>query len=264
MSSISNSQSTQKVWVVIPAAGIGKRMQSNIPKQYLKIHDKTILEHTLNCFTSHPDVAGIIVALSNEDNYWKKIKLSTEASKKPLYTVEGGKERSDSVMQGLDYLAMVEGLDAKSWVMVHDAARPCLLKKDIDALLSIRSDSCVGGILASPVQDTMKRSVADGDTEKSSGKTVISQTESRENLWHALTPQLFRLGELKEALATCFEKDIAVTDEASALEAMDKQVELVEGSSNNIKVTQAADLELVTLLLLANASTGVFSGESSA
>ncbi len=231
-------------------------MQSDIPKQYLTINNKTILEHTLNCFTSHPDVAGIIVVLSSDDYYWKKIKLSAEASKKPLYTVEGGKERSDSVMQGLDYLAMVERLDEKSWVMVHDAARPCLLKKDVDALLSIRSDSCIGGILASPVRDTMKRAVADENVEK----TVISQTESRENLWHALTPQLFRLGELKEALETCFEKSIVITDEASALEAMGKPVELVEGSSNNIKVTQVADLELATLLLLQNA----FGGENKA
>ena len=260
MSNISNFQRTEKVWVVIPAAGIGKRMQSDIPKQYLTINDKTILEHTLNCFTSHPDVAGIIVILSSDDYYWKKIKLSAEASKKPLYTVEGGKERSDSVMQGLDYLAMVERLDEKSWVMVHDAARPCLLKKDIDRLLSIRSDSCVGGILASPVRDTMKRAVVG----ENAGKNIISQTESRENLWHALTPQLFRLGEVKEALETCLEKGIVITDEASALEAMDKQVELVEGSSNNIKVTQAADLELATLLLLANASTTAFSEESSA
>jgi len=256
MSNIDNPQSTQKVWVVIPAAGIGKRMQSDIPKQYLTINDKTILEHTLNCFTSHPDVAGIIVVLSSDDFYWKKIKISAEASKKPLYTVEGGKERSDSVMQGLDYLAMVERLDEKSWVMVHDAARPCLLKKDIDALLSIRSDSCVGGILASPVRDTMKRAVADENVEKK----VISQTESRENLWHALTPQLFKLGELKEALETCLEKAIVITDEASALEAMGKSVELVEGSSNNIKVTQAADLELATLLL----STNAFGGENKA
>jgi len=260
MSNISNFQRTEKVWVVIPAAGIGKRMQSDIPKQYLTINDKTILEHTLNCFTSHPDVAGIIVILSSDDYYWKKIKLSAEASKKPLYTVEGGKERSDSVMQGLDYLAMVERLDEKSWVMVHDAARPCLLKKDIDRLLSIRSDSCVGGILASPVRDTMKRAVVG----ENAGKNIISQTESRENLWHALTPQLFRLGEVKEALETCLEKGIVITDEASALEAMDKQVELVEGSSNNIKITQAADLELATLLLLANASTTAFSEESSA
>ena len=242
--SSANTQGTQnaeKVWVVIPAAGIGKRMQSDIPKQYLKIHEKTILEHTLNCFSDHPAVAGIIVVLNGDDFYWKKNKFGEKVKKVPLYTVEGGTERSDSVMQGLDYLLMVEQLAEQSWVMVHDAARPCLLKEDIDALLLIRDDSCAGGILASPVRDTMKRAVA--------GENTIAKTESRENLWHALTPQLFRIGELKSALESCFEKDMAITDEASALEAIGKQVKLVEGSSNNIKVTQKADLKLATLLL---------------
>lgn len=231
----------QKVWVVIPAAGIGKRMQSAVPKQYLKINDKTILEHTLDCFTSHSEVAGIIVVLNTDDYYWKTIQQDKLSNSKPVYTVEGGKERSDSVMQGLDYLLMVEQLSNDSWVMVHDAARPCLLKQDIDALLSIRGESCDGGILASPVRDTMKRAV--------SNNTTISKTESREDLWHALTPQLFKIGELKEALEYCLDKGKIVTDEASALEALGKSVELIEGSSNNIKVTQTSDLELATLLL---------------
>ena len=230
----------QKVWVVIPAAGIGKRMQSDIPKQYLKINNKTILEHTLNCFLSHRDVAGIIVVLNTDDYYWKNLKLNSNYDK-PIYTVEGGKERSDSVMQGLDYLLMVEQLAEDSWVMVHDAARPCLTEKDINSLLSIRERNKVGGILASPVRDTMKRAV--------SGKNIVSNTESRDDLWHAFTPQLFRIGELKDAINHCLEKGINVTDESSALEAMGKQIELVEGSMNNIKITQQSDLELATLLL---------------
>lgn len=231
---------SQKVWVVIPAAGIGKRMQSDIPKQYLKINNKTVLEHTLNCFLFHPDVAGIIVVLNTDDYYWKTIKLSSNHDK-PIYTVEGGKERSDSVMQGLDYLLMVEQLADDSWVMVHDAARPCLIEKDINSLLSIRSKSSVGGILASPVRDTMKRAV--------SNTKLIANTESRDDLWHALTPQLFRIGELKDAINHCLEKGISVTDESSALEATGKQVQLVEGSMNNIKITQQSDFEMATLLL---------------
>jgi len=230
----------QKVWVVIPAAGIGKRMQSDVPKQYLKINNKTVLEHTLNCFLFHPDVAGIIVVLNSDDYYWKNIKLSSNHDK-PIYTVEGGKERSDSVVQGLDYLLMVEQLAEDSWVMVHDAARPCLIEKDINSLLSIRTKESAGGILASPVRDTMKRAVTN--------KNIISKTESREDLWHALTPQLFRIGELKDAITTCQEKDISITDESSALEATGKQVELVEGSMNNIKITQQSDFEMATLLL---------------
>jgi len=233
-------QKLKKVWVVIPAAGIGKRMQSDIPKQYLKINDKPVLEHTLNCFLFHPDVAGIIVVLNTDDYYWKNIKLSSSHDK-PIYTVEGGKERSDSVMQGLDYLSMVEQLPDDSWVMVHDAARPCLVDKDINSLLSIRAENNVGGILASPVRDTMKRAV--------SNESIIFNTESRDDLWHALTPQLFRIGELKDAINHCLEKNITITDESSALEAMGKEVELVEGSMNNIKITQQSDFEMATLLL---------------
>ncbi len=243
-----SSRDLQKVWVVIPAAGIGKRMQSETPKQYLKINNKTILEHTLACFTSHDDVAGIIVVLHTDDFYWKKIKLS-DSVKKPLYTVEGGKERSDSVMQGLDYLDMVEQLSEDSWVMVHDAARPCLSSIDIDALLSIRDENYAGGILASPVRDTMKRAVT-------TSSNTISHTESREDLWHALTPQLFRLGELRSALLSCLDKGVTITDEASALEAMDKKIKLVEGSSSNIKITRSADLELATLFLSSSSVLG--------
>ncbi len=231
----------QKVWVIIPAAGIGKRMQSSIPKQYFKIDNKTILEHTLNCFKSHEEISGIIVVLNSDDYYWKTIQNNLLSMSKPVYTVEGGTERSDSVMQGIDYLLMVERINNNSWIMVHDAARPCLLKKDIDALLSIRNKSSAGGILASPVRDTMKRAAPHSNN--------ISETESRDNLWHALTPQLFRIGELKEALVHCLEKGIQVTDEASALEAVGKPVVLIEGSSNNIKVTQKDDLEIATLLL---------------
>jgi len=233
-----------KVWVVIPAAGIGKRMQSDIPKQYLKINNKTVLEHTLNCFLFHAEVAGIIVVLHSDDHHWKTIKLNSNHDV-PIYTVEGGKERSDSVMQGLDYLLMVERLAEDNWVMVHDAARPCLIEKDINSLLSIRSDVSVGGILASPVRDTMKRAV------NKKGKEIISTTESRDNLWHALTPQMFRIGELKTAINHCLEKGISITDESSAIEAVGKQVELVEGSMNNIKITQQSDFEMATLLLSA-------------
>ena len=238
-----SKEQDEKVWVVIPAAGIGKRMQSDIPKQYLKINNKTVLEHTLNCFLTHDEVAGIIVVLNSDDYYWKTIKLSSNHDK-PIYTVEGGKERSDSVMQGLDYLLMVEQLAKDSWVMVHDAARPCLIEKDINSLLSIRSNNTVGGILASPVRDTMKRSV-----NNKNSKNVISNTESRDNLWHALTPQMFRIGELKSAIYHCLEKGITITDESSALEATGKEVELVEGSMNNIKITQQSDFEMATLLL---------------
>lgn len=237
------------VWVVIPAAGIGKRMQSDIPKQYLKINDKTILEHTLNCFSQNIDIEGIIVALNSEDVYWDPSII--DVTDKKLYTVDGGEERSDSVLNALEYLSVIEQLPDETWVMVHDAARPCLLTKDIDALLEIRLQDTIGGILATPVRDTMKRAQkAENITGNNNGSdSEISHSENRENLWHALTPQLFRLGALREALKSCLEKDIEVTDEASALEAQGMHPLLVEGNSNNIKITQAADLELATWFL---------------
>lgn len=227
------------VWVLIPAAGIGKRMGSDIPKQYLTLNNQTVLEHTLQCFVNHPEVAGIIVALNEDDPYWKSLDIDNIL--KPIYTVEGGKERSDSVLQTLDYLLSVERVAANNWVMVHDAARPCLTQEDLNALLKLREASGVGGILASPVRDTMKRS--------QQNISCIEKTVSRENLWHALTPQLFRAGELKHALETCIEKGIEVTDESSAMEALGANPRLVEGSSTNIKITQPADLEYASWIL---------------
>lgn len=230
-----------KVWVVLPAAGIGKRMQSDIPKQYLKINNQTVLQHTLNCFSQHSDIEGIIVALHTDDPYWNTLKI--DVPNKKLYTVEGGEERSDSVLNALEYLSMIEQLSDHAWVMVHDAARPCLSEHDLNALLCVRASNTVGGILATPVRDTMKRA------RHIKGNSEISHSENRENLWHALTPQIFRLGDLRNALKDCLEKGIEVTDEASALEAQGKHPQLIEGSSNNIKITQPADLELATWFL---------------
>jgi len=241
MADLSQNDSSTKVWVVIPAAGIGKRMQSETPKQYIKIKGKTILEHTLDCFINHPQIAGCVVALASEDPYWKSLNIHTTASEFPLYSVEGGDQRSDSVEQALDYLSVVEKLAEDSWVMVHDAARPCLSQQDITRLLSLITEGASGGILASPVRDTMKRA--------KQGELVISQTESRDDLWHALTPQLFKLGELTEALEYCLENGLTVTDEASAMEARGYTVKLVEGDSSNIKVTRPADIELASWLL---------------
>lgn len=230
---------SDKVWVLIPAAGIGTRMNSDIPKQYLEIHGKSVIEHTLQCFIQHADVAGVIVALNSDDPYWKSLKIDYQ--QKPLYTVEGGKERSDSVMQTLDYLLSVERVPESMWVMVHDAARPCLTQKDIDSLLQIRETRSIGGILASPVRDTMKRSIKDS--------FEIDRTETRENLWHALTPQLFKAGDLKRALENCLDKGIEVTDESSAIEALGEHPSLVEGSSSNIKITQPEDLDIASWIL---------------
>jgi len=230
------------VWVIVPAAGLGQRMKSDIPKQYLKIHGKTILEHTLDCFSQHEQIAGIVVVLSDDDKYWQSSNI--DAYEKPLFTVKGGINRSDSVMQGLKYLIETKNVAEDSWVMVHDAARPCLDKSDLDALLAIRDSSQVGGVLATPVRDTMKRAEISENVQ-----TVVAHTETRENLWHALTPQMFRLGSLQDALIKCQKDDFEVTDDCSAMEYIGANPVIVESTKNNIKITNPSDISLITFLL---------------
>lgn len=239
------------VWVVIPAAGSGQRMQSEVPKQYLKIHDKTVIEHTLDCFLQHDQIAGFVVVLSPDDHYWQSLNITDELKSKPIFTVEGGSDRCDSVMQGLKFLDETVEVPMESWVMVHDAARPCLSKTDIDSLLVIRDIDCIGGLLASPVRDTMKRAVT---RESTDDVKVVSHTESRENLWHALTPQMFRLGSLRNALRHCQSKRLSVTDECSAMEQIGEQPIIVESIHNNIKITHPNDIALATFLLSMDAN----------
>ena len=242
---MNNKLSSSSVWVVIPAAGVGKRMKADRPKQYLSLLGKTVIENTLSCFSSVNNIAGIIVSLHPNDPYWSDIKLNISI---PLYVVDGGKERSDSVLNALKYMQNELSVDDSRWVMVHDAARPCLLQEDIEKLISncIGLD-VIGGILAKKSSDTMKRSQL-GKNEES----FIASTEDRENLWHALTPQMFRLKELSDALAYALDKNIVITDEASALEAIGKSPLLVEATGSNIKITNPDDLALAEFLLSNN------------
>ena len=230
------------IWVVIPAAGVGKRMKADRPKQYLTLLDLTVLEHTLACFSHSKHIAGVVISLHPDDPYWADLLINFP---KPLHVVNGGKERSHSVLNSL--LAMQDELkiDKDSWVMVHDAARPCLLQNDIERLIStcVNSDG-VGGLLAKRASDTMKRSHLDSFS--------ITKTEDRENLWHALTPQMFHLKELSDALVYSLEYGLVVTDEASALENRGKSPLLVEAEGSNIKITHPDDLALAGFLLLSN------------
>lgn len=222
-------------WVVIPAAGAGRRMGSEIPKQYLPLAGRTIIEHTLACFTHHPAVRGIIIAIAADDEWWSALAI---ASTVPVVTVPGGAERADSVRNALDGLE--EMANANDWVLVHDAARPCLSREDLDRLIAAVASDEVGGLLAAPVRDTMKRADAAGRVER---------TEDRTGLWHALTPQMFRLGLLGRALREALSAGAAVTDEASAVERLGLRPRLVEGSALNIKVTRPEDLPLAGFVL---------------
>ncbi|OQW98462.1 MAG: 2-C-methyl-D-erythritol 4-phosphate cytidylyltransferase [Thiothrix lacustris] len=236
-----------KVWVVIPAAGVGARMQADRPKQYLPLAGKTVIEHTLACFAEHPAVAGIVVAITDGDPYWAELTSTSLSKQCTVHTASGGRERADSVLNALDYLVNTLQVTADTCVLVHDAARPCLSRHDLDALLVAGASAAAGAILAVPVRDTMKRAQADGSR--------ISHTEERNGLWHALTPQMAALGVLRAALADALQRGLGVTDEASALEYAGLQPLLVEGDARNIKITRPADLALATFFLT-NASSG--------
>lgn len=223
--------------VVVPAAGIGKRMKTDCPKQYLHIAGKTIIEHTLTNLLEHNQVKRVIVVLSPNDGLFAQLSI---ASHPRIEAVEGGQERCDSVLAGLNNLHNDE-----EWVLVHDAARPCLASKDLTTLLQLAELGSAGGILATPVRDTMKRAL----NVNTQGQSFIKRTESRENLWHALTPQFFRLASLKKALNQAKEQSIKITDEASAIELLGEKVILIEGSATNIKITQPEDLLLAEFYL---------------
>ena len=225
----------QNIWVVIPAAGVGRRMGSDVPKQYLVLNDTPVIEHTIRVFDLHDAISEIVVVVSKGDEYWPSLNIKTTKS---ITIADGGKERCDSVLNGL------RSLEGKAmdddWVLVHDAARPCLRKNDLSLLIKSLLQHEVGGILATPVRDTMKRSTVDN---------VIKETVERENLWHALTPQMFRFGLLKSALESALNQDKVITDEASAIELAGYQPILVEGHSDNLKITQPEDLTLAAFFL---------------
>ena len=182
------TSSAAPIVALIPAAGIGSRMNADCPKQYLSVAGKTIIEHTIDALLRSPDVQLIVVALSAEDDYFQHLDIAKDPR---VVTVIGGKERADSVLSGLNYLIKQPEYD-NAWVLVHDAARPCLHLDDLNTIIQlVTKNDCCGGILAAPVRDTMKRGTA--------GTQNISHTVEREALWHALTPQFFPL----ELLRNC-------------------------------------------------------------
>lgn len=224
---------TPRYWCVVPAAGVGKRMGATIPKQYLSLHGATVIEHTLRKLQRVEALAGIVLCLSEEDDWYQPVAGAT-----PIMLCDGGAERCDTVLRGLHQLSGVAQPD--DWVLVHDVARPCIKVSDIDKLMTCAGDHPVGGLLGMPVRDTMKRASPSGD---------VSETVCREGLWHALTPQMFRLGELTHALESALAANAVVTDEASAMEYLGQSPLLVEGSPDNIKITHPADLVLAETFL---------------
>lgn len=221
--------------VVVPAAGVGKRMGADRPKQYLLIEQKTVLEHTLEKLISHPSIQHIVVPVHPQDPYFDTLSCSQQSW---LTRVDGGHERADSVLAGLHHLADQQ----PEWILVHDAARPCVTHQEISLLLSLADQGHYGGLLACPVRDTMKRASKQQPSR-------IDNTVDREGLWHALTPQLFPFKALRKALGEALQAKIAITDEASAMEWAGFPVNLVESSDKNIKITRPDDLALAAFYL---------------
>lgn len=244
-------------WCVVPAAGSGQRFGGDLPKQYALLQGQTVLWHTLHRVGAHPAIAGIVLVLAPDDEHWNKLGLSAvpespfpdrkragvpghdfvAATSKPIITAIGGHTRADSVLAGLE--ALPDDVASDDFVLVHDAARPCLREDDVSRLIEQASDG-EGGLLATPLRDTLKRA----DDEQ---RVVAS--EPREGCWQALTPQMFRRGPLAAALLACRGAGIAVTDESMAMEHAGFAPRLVEGREDNIKITRPADLTLAKFLL---------------
>jgi len=225
-----------KLWAIIPAAGIGQRMQSEVPKQYLRINAKTLLEHTIAVLLSYPGIEKIVVAVAKNDIRWPNIekRLATDN----ITTVIGGQERYHSVYAALLMLRDIAHID--DWIIIHDAVRPCLRHEDLDRLISAVSDHAVGGLLGVKVRDTLKRTDALGR---------VINTIDRSNVWQAQSPQIFRMGKLLAALEKVINEQLIITDDASALEFLGEEPLMIEGHPDNIKVTQPEDLIIAERIL---------------
>ena len=235
-------QTEPKFWAIVPAAGAGRRMGADVPKQYLALGDKTVLEHALDTLLSCQRLAGVVLVLSPDDERWTKIQ--PRYANQSLETVPGGAERCDSVLNGLDYLVTTASDD--DWALVHDAARPCVRRQDIEHLISTLETGTQGGLLGVPVADTMKRVDAD---------VCISGTVDRDGLWHAYTPQMFPVGALRAALQQAIGNGHPVTDEANAMELAGYRPCMVQGARDNIKITVPSDLALAAFYLQAGNSS---------
>ncbi len=221
-------------WLIIPATGTGLRFGDSTPKQYLSVHGKTILEHTLALFLDRSEISKIVVSLSSQDNWFNALSIANHPR---IHTVIGGKTRQGSVWNALSWLK--DYAKENDWVLIHDAVRPCLHEDDLLVLCEKLKDDSIGGILATKVTDTLK---------KAEDNTILHTLE-RENIYRALTPQMFRFNKILEAHILCQQKGIALTDDASAIEAAGFRSKLVVANHPNPKLTYESDLVEISFLL---------------
>lgn len=226
-----------KFWPLIVAAGVGKRMQSAQPKQYLTLLNQTVLEHSVNAFLTHPNLQPVTLVISPNDGYFADNPLSQNSK---IQVVHGGAERADSVLNGLKHIAAQA--HKNDYVLVHDGARACITHKELDELMHAANPD--GAILAIPCTDSIKQSKTFDN-----GHSIIEKSLPRERIWRAQTPQLFPLGELLNALEQAKINKQNPTDEAQAMESQGYLPKLVEGSPTNIKITHPQDLALAEFYL---------------
>ena len=224
-----------KYWGIVPAAGVGKRMQADRPKQYLPLNNITVIEQTLTRLLEVKSISAVVVAISKEDPYWPTLEISSNPR---IYTAAGGKERADSVLSALNSIA--DKADDNDWVLVHDAARPCITKSDVEYLINELQDHPVGGILGLASHDTLK---------SVDNNLAISGTVDRSKIWRAFTPQMFRYAALKHALQEAADKCWIMTDDASAMELQGMQPKIIAGRADNLKITRPDDLALAQFYL---------------
>ncbi len=222
-------------WAVVPAAGTGRRMGASIPKQFLELGHRMVLEHSLESLWSALEFEGLVLV---SHAHPALASLSERYYGHKLIRADGGRERCHSVLNGLN--ALSESAQADDWVLVHDAARPCVRQHDLRLLVDTLTDHAVGGLLGTPAHNTMKKTDAQG---------VIIETVERSSLWHAYTPQMFRYGLLQAALMKSLADGYEVTDESSAMEHAGHRPLMVEGHADNIKITRSEDLPLAEYFL---------------
>ncbi len=229
----------ERLWLVVPAAGRGRRMGAALPKQYLPLAGRTVLAATLARLHAAFPEARLCLCLDPDDEHFDPAAVPFADWRR----VPGGAERVDSVTHAL--AAIADEADDADPVLVHDVARPCVRVDDLRRLAASVAEDAVGGLLAAPVADTMKRD---------DGAGRVAGTEPRDGLWHALTPQGFGYGLLRRALAEAAARGVAVTDEASAVEALGLAPRLVSGRRDNLKITHPEDLALAEAILAAQAT----------
>jgi 2-C-methyl-D-erythritol 4-phosphate cytidylyltransferase len=228
---------SSRYWLVMPAAGAGRRVGGATAKQYLSLLNQTVIEWALQPFIDDARCKAVIVVLAANDEHWHKLQLAAQPK---IRITRGGDTRADSVRAGL--AALPVEVKADDWVLVHDAARPCLQVADLNSLLESLHADAIGGLLATPLADTLKR--ADGEQR-------ADQTIPRDSLWRALTPQMFRYELLQRALNNAFMQGLIITDEAAAVEALGCKPRLINGRADNLKITVAEDLALAAHILAA-------------